>query len=139
MWKAKTDFNRASKHNSLKHKKIIIIILKNIRLASETILDHTSILFRKSELYFGRFAPLCLFLKSCFIKLIHKFKTLIIDYMIVFNSLIWNENFSSVFSDHGEISSRFILLKALHIIVIVFLYQCRLTYKVKFDYGLTLI
>ena len=59
--------------------------------------------------------------------------------MIVFNSLIWNENFSSVFSDHGEISSRFILLKALHIIVIVFLYQCRLTYKVKFDYGLTLI
>lgn len=139
MWKAKTDFNCASKHNSLKHKKIIIIILKNIRLASETILDHTSILFRKSELYFGRFAPLCLFLKSCFIKLIHKFKTLIIDYMIVFNSLIWNENFSSVFSDHGEISSRFILLKALHIIVIVFLYQCRLTYKVKFDYGLTLI
>ena len=64
-------------------------------------------------------------------------QALIIDYMIIFNSFTWNENFSSVCSNRGEISARFTVMKFLHIIVILFLHRCRLTWEMKSHHGLT--
>ena len=64
-------------------------------------------------------------------------QALIIDYMIIFNSFTWNENFTSVCSNRREISARFTVMKFLHIIVILFLHRCRLTWEMKSHHGLT--
>ena len=58
-------------------------------------------------------------------------------YMIISNSFAWNENFSSVCSNRGEISARFTVIKFLHIIVILFLHCCRLKCNMKSHHGLT--
>ena len=50
--------------------------------------------------------------------------TLTIDQISIFNSFTWNENFSSVYSNRGEISAQFMMLKFLHIIVILLLHCC---------------
>ena len=47
--------------------------------------------------------------------------TLIIHCMIIFNSFTCNENFSSVCSNHTEISARFTVMKFLPVIVILLL------------------
>ena len=62
---------------------------------------------------------------------------LIIDYMIIFNLFTWNENFSSVCSNRGEISAQFTKMKLSHIIVIQFLHCCPLTCKMKSHHSVT--
>ena len=57
--------------------------------------------------------------------------------MIIFNSLTWNENFSSFCSNRRDISARFTVMKFSHIIVILFLHCCRLTWEMKSHQGLT--
>ena len=61
---------------------------------------------------------------------------LTIDYMIIFNSFTWNENFSSVCSNRGKISAWFIVMKVFHIIVILFLHFPHLTCEMKSHHGL---
>lgn len=128
MWKANY-LNHASKRNSLEHKKVLYY---NFELQLGWCVGQywtVLIFYSKNRNYCGCYTPLCLILKFCFIKLIHKYRSLIINYMIIFNWFAWNENFSSVFSDHGEVSARFTVMKVLHIIVIVFLNRCCLTCK----------
>ena len=50
----------------------------------------------------------------------------------------WDEHFSSLCSNRGEISARFAGMKFLHIIIILFLYCCRLAWELKsYHHGLT--
>ena len=44
----------------------------------------------------------------------------LIDYMIIFNSFFrWDENFSPVCWNRGQISARFAVMKFLHIIIVI--------------------
>ena len=47
----------------------------------------------------------------------------------------WNKNFASVCSNRGEVSARFIVMKFLHIIVILFLHWCHLPCEMKSHHG----
>ena len=50
----------------------------------------------------------------------------------------WDEHFSSLCSNRGEISALFAVMKFLHIIIILFLYCCRLAWELKsYHHGLT--
>ena len=72
--------------------------------------------------------------------LVYHFQTglaLFIDYMIIFNSFTWDENFNSVCSNRGEVSPRFTVMKLLQIIAILFLHCFHLSCKMKSRHGLS--
>ena len=57
---------------------------------------------------------------------------LFIDYMIIFNSLTCDVNFSSIYSNRVEISAWFPVMKLLHILVISILQNFCLSCEMKF-------